>query len=351
MFIINYFKCFSPLYRPKTDLNLISLLIFSLSFINIFSNLTSTNEGLVSNENLSNPIWLLFGPLLFFAYKAILNKKFKLTQKSILHFLPFCMMSLFYTFVILNTDTRNPWQNEFYTFYQNSYIVIAASLGGYSIVVLTKMLNIDLNVGHNAVSLLIALAATYILICLVLFMILIGWLIDPIDMGFDYRLLTYSLLFFINICICYFWFFNANNVKENDINDVEINTKIYKNSPLTDELAFDYKDRITNYFENQSVYLDSKLSVDTLAKELAIPKHYFSQLFNVYFEKSFHSFVAEYRILYAIELVNVNNGRLKIESLAHSCGFSSKTSLNKYFKEITGFTPSEYLLRLNKQSA
>lgn len=128
-------------------------------------------------------------------------------------------------------------------------------------------------------------------------------------------------------------------------------TQSYKNSLLTEEQALDYKERITSHFEYNAVYLDSSVTIDLLAKELSVPKHYFSQLFNVYFEKSFHIFVAEYRISHAINLLNSNKGRLKIESLAYACGFNSKTSFNKYFKEITGVTPSEYQLQLDRQIA
>jgi len=54
--------------------------------------------------------------------------------------------------------------------------------------------------------------------------------------------------------------------------------------------------------------------------------------------------------LYALDLINTNQGKLKIESLAYSCGFNSKTSFNKYFKEKTGFTPSEYQLQQERQT-
>lgn len=351
MLKLNFFKWFSHLSRPKTDLHLITFLIFVLSFINIYYKISWKDGGFVTNENLWNPIWLLFGPLLFLSYKAILSKQIEFSKKYIFHLLPFLICSFYYIYVSLYVDMQNPWQDKFFVFYQNSYVIIAVSLALYSIFIISKILKTNERNYPDADSLIISIAVSYILICIVLVMLLIGWWIYPIDMGFDYRFLTYSLLFFCNLVIGFFWIFGDKGIENKPEYTEDFNNKSYKNSPLTDELALDYKDRITSYFENQSVYLDSKLSLETLSKELCIPKHYFSQLFNVYFEKSFHSFVAEYRILYAIELVNFNNGRLKIESLAHSCGFNSKTSFNKYFKEITGFTPSEYLVRLNKQTA
>ncbi len=37
---------------------------------------------------------------------------------------------------------------------------------------------------------------------------------------------------------------------------------------------------------------------------------------------------------------------ITIESLAYECGFNSKTTLNKYFKELTGLVPSQYRLHI-----
>jgi AraC-like DNA-binding protein len=65
-------------------------------------------------------------------------------------------------------------------------------------------------------------------------------------------------------------------------------------------------------------------------------------LFNDYLGKSFYRIIAEYRIENAICILKEKGDSLTIEALAYESGFSSKTSFNKYFKEITGYLPSEY---------
>jgi AraC-like DNA-binding protein len=65
----------------------------------------------------------------------------------------------------------------------------------------------------------------------------------------------------------------------------------------------------------------------------------------MYFSKNFYQLIAEYRIAYAIKVLD--EGRdIKIESLAYECGYNSTSSFNKYFKEMNGLTSSEYRNRL-----
>lgn len=343
MLKIKYLKWILHLNRTRNDFRLITVLIFSLSIINIFYKFNWTDEGLVSAFNLWNPSWLLFGPLLFFAFQTLINKSIKVSFRDGLHLLPFLIVSCLYIFVYLTTNMSDPWKNVSFTWYQNSYGVIAFSLLPYSLYILGKLLKTNHRNNQDADSLVVSIAVMYILICVVLFMMLMGWWMLHAQMGFDYRYLSYGLLLFINLSILGYWIV-GDKTDDKEVIESDTYTQSYKNSLLTEEQALDYKERITSYFEYNAVYLDSSITIDLLAKELSVPKHYFSQLFNVYFEKSFHIFVAEYRISHAINLLNSNKGRLKIESLAYACGFNSKTSFNKYFKEITGVTPSEYQL-------
>lgn len=157
---------------------------------------------------------------------------------------------------------------------------------------------------------------------------------------------SWLLLLCIDIAISLYWL-NGNREMSNE---EKIDNKSYKNSMLTPELVIEYKESIVTYFEDTQAYLSPNLSLDLLSQELCISKHHLSQLFNVYFECCFHHFVADFRILHAIELLKANQGKLKIETLAHSCGFNSKTPFNRYFKERIGFTPSAYMQQLAQES-
>lgn len=340
-------------HKLDENFRLITALIFVLGFFNIVYKFEWTNQGLIAAFNLWNPSWLLFGPLLYYAYRALANNPVKVFWKHMLHLMPFAVFGLLFCYIYLTTDMKNdPWKSTLFTYYQNSYGVIVLSLVPYSAYVLSKILLINTKNKPDGDALVIAIGTIFILIAVLISMMVIAWGIIHFDMGVDYRYFSYTLLFFANIAIVWYWIAGDKKTKKDVVAVSNGSTfKAYKNSALNDHIAAIYKERIIAYFEDPAVYLSTNLSLEQLSKELNIPKHLLSQLFNVYFEKSYHNFIADYKILHAIELLNSNNGRLKIESLCYSCGFNSKTSFNRYFKEKTGFTPSEYQLQLDRQIA
>lgn len=100
--------------------------------------------------------------------------------------------------------------------------------------------------------------------------------------------------------------------------------------------------------DKQEMYLNSAISLELLAEKSQIPKHKLSQLLNVYYKKSFYQLIAEYRIGYAMKIMQKEDN-ISLDALSHLCGFNSKSTFYKYFKEINGCTPNEYIRYLNLQ--
>jgi AraC-like DNA-binding protein len=357
MLKFNYLKWILRLNKSENDFRLILALSFILGLLNIIYKFDWINGAPEASFNLWNPSWLLFGPLLYCAYRSLTGKPVQMDWKHSWHLLPFVLCGLAYLYVFFTTDmstSGSAWKNSDFGLYQNSYGVIILSLIPYSMYVLGRILLVNTKNRADADALIISLGATYILISVILSIMILGWsgfLND--DSGIDYRYFSYGLLLFASLAILWYWTKGDKEIRILDAKNelAAQNNKSYKNSILNEDLAIEYKERVIAYFENSTLYLESSISLDFLSKELNIPKHHFSQLFSVYFGKSFHNFVADYRIMHALELLNCNNGRLKIESLAYSCGFNSKTSFNRYFKEKTGYTPSDYQIYLSRQSA
>ena len=119
--------------------------------------------------------------------------------------------------------------------------------------------------------------------------------------------------------------------------------KKYSKSSLSKEQIQAYKKAITAYFEKDRPYLDIDFSFQQLSGELNIKPHYLSQTFNEGFDKTYPQLIKELRIQEASKrIVDEQYSHLSVYGIALDCGFNSKSAFNQAFKEITGFTPSEY---------
>jgi AraC-like DNA-binding protein len=77
--------------------------------------------------------------------------------------------------------------------------------------------------------------------------------------------------------------------------------------------------------------------------KLGVHPNYLSQIINQKEKKNFYDFVNTYRFEEFKKLIaQQKNQQYTLLSLAYDCGFSSKSSFNRYFKKATGQTPSEY---------
>ncbi|QHT70046.1 AraC family transcriptional regulator [Rhodocytophaga rosea] len=104
-------------------------------------------------------------------------------------------------------------------------------------------------------------------------------------------------------------------------------------------------ERLTHAFEQHSLHMRSKLSLEELAGELNVPSRYVSYLINRYHATNFHSFVNTYRVKEVIRKINDPAQQHKtLLALALESGFNSKSAFNQVFKTHTGQSPSEYLL-------
>ncbi|MFC3560310.1 helix-turn-helix domain-containing protein [Pedobacter jamesrossensis] len=307
-------------------------LILLLALINFFYKLQLTPEGLKSRDNLWSPTWLLFGPLLYIVVcKKVTYRRF------LFHLLPFFLTLTLFAITLATTHFEHPWNSELYYYYQNSYIIISISLFCYSIEVL-RLVRRPGFVLDGITELAIIIALIYFLIAFLYVMMYACWGFLSVDMGIDFRFLTYGLLGILVIFIAKF------KIKHRQAFSAETTTQTLNEvqREIGDEKIVAYKASLEKIFQETEIYLDPDLSIESLSKTLNIPKHYFSRIFRNY-DTRFYPYVAQFRVNYAVNRLRTDGARLKIDSLAHQCGFNSRTSFLKYFKRYTGLTPEEFL--------
>lgn len=98
---------------------------------------------------------------------------------------------------------------------------------------------------------------------------------------------------------------------------------------------------INAYFLNNKEYLDNTFTIEDLAGAISLSRHEVSEIINHQMNTSFYQLLAKYRIDYAKGLL-LERQNLTIEAIVGECGFSSKSTFNKYFKMFVGKTPSVY---------
>jgi putative ABC transport system permease protein len=96
-------------------------------------------------------------------------------------------------------------------------------------------------------------------------------------------------------------------------------------------------------------YLDAELNLQSLAKALGISIHELSRIINTGLRKNFNDFVNEFRIQdIARRMKDPAYDNLTLLGIAYDCGFNSKTTFNRAFKQIVGKSPAEYKRDLKK---
>lgn len=106
------------------------------------------------------------------------------------------------------------------------------------------------------------------------------------------------------------------------------------------------EERLQRVFFEEEAYLQSDLTVQTLADQMDVPAYQLSHYLNSVYDESFYDFVNRYRVEKVKEkLRDPANDRYTILALAFESGFNSKSTFNAVFKKYTGMTPSQYRKR------
>ncbi|HMJ67265.1 MAG TPA: helix-turn-helix domain-containing protein [Cyclobacteriaceae bacterium] len=101
--------------------------------------------------------------------------------------------------------------------------------------------------------------------------------------------------------------------------------------------------RIQELLQNEEVFINTDLTVSSLAAKLKCPAYMVSRAINQYFNKSFSELIVEYRIKKAEKLLAADPQKsLTIEAIAFESGFNTLSAFYKSFKKINGMTPSQY---------
>lgn len=136
---------------------------------------------------------------------------------------------------------------------------------------------------------------------------------------------------------------------------VKNSTKDKKSPKATLNIPDDVITRIlTNLeeFEKNKEFLNSKISIATLAKAIGTNPNYLSKTVNHFKKMSFSQYINTLRIEHSVRVLKKNKVYMKytLKAIATEFGFNNTESFSKAFYKETGIKPSFFMKRLEKST-
>lgn len=301
------------------------------------------------------PLPLLHGPFLFL-YTLALSSGQITRQKMLIHFLPYAI-GLISTlpFIFLSPKEKIlVYQNEGKGFETLLIIIFAGIIlsgSTYTVLSLSVLKNYN-NKLKDSFSSIEKINLHW------LFRLVLGLSLIWIFVFFaDYEV-TFSFVVLFVIFIGYYGikhvgiFTNrpplelsdfTDDTKTNNILGSSKDNMKYENSSLTEQQSKDIHQKLAHLMKEKKRYLTPELTLAMISEELDIHPNKLSQVINSVEQKNFFDYINILRIEeFKVRVANPDNQKYTMLSLALECGFNSKTSFNRNFKNHTGKSPSQY---------
>ncbi|SNR14940.1 helix-turn-helix domain-containing protein [Tenacibaculum jejuense] len=292
-----------------------------------------------------NSVEIAIPPLFYFYFLSIKNIDFKFKKKDWLHFIPF-FISQMYSVIMYIVAMQTQVYSEKRLITDALFFNEAKNLDEYILMIMSGCyLYFG---GLELKSFIIGLPKTntkqdseikflnilFFLLCTLSALHIINFTLNAVlDHSYNWRWdLHHSLIAAIVYYIAIIGFKNAevilpqkNNNKENDV-DISIIEKL--NTAIISD----------------KVYLNPKLTLKSLAKQLDISDTLLSSTINAHYQKNFRSLINEARVEEVKKrLLNGELDNLSLLGIAKECGFNSEASFYRIFKSETQITPKKFI--------
>jgi AraC-like DNA-binding protein len=124
-----------------------------------------------------------------------------------------------------------------------------------------------------------------------------------------------------------------------------LNNQKYSGKKIDSAEVAILSEKLENVMIKKELFKNSNLTLQDLAKEVNISSHQLSQFLNNNLGKNFTSFINEFRINEACEIIK-SSDKFTLESIGYDVGFNSKSAFFAAFKKHTGKTPLNYQLQV-----
>ncbi len=289
----------------------------------------------------------LYGPLIYFYARALVDMNPVWDLKALYHLIPFGL--LFITTIIMYhlqpvetkievinsiMELNQPLEVFFLT------VVVFAHILSYFFVA-NSLLNNRLNDLKNHYSTLNTIWFITTLRFLIV-IVLASLAVSILQYYGNRRLFEIGLVILILIILIFISqvLFKA---LDQPLLFVHRNSEKYGASNLTSELQQAILTQLKSVLEGDKMFLQADLTLTDLSRSVSASPRHVSQIINDHFNKNFFDLINSYRIQEARRVLkNARDPKLTVLEVMYQVGFNSKSSFNTQFKKKTGLTPSEF---------
>lgn len=315
--------------------------------------------------------YFLVGPTLYWYLMSLVNKDFKFTKKSLLHLIPFI---IWFIYVLIDPSSLNP--KVLYNAVNKSTVDFITPIFNFSF-----FWDITLNTSRVFYSVYMVIIVrrykeviedeystkdnknnlswftTLITIYTLFFIVNSGLHLVLADDNVFYQ--NFSAFIRSIPAVLFVFFFTIYSeiqpklvkVEKEIIQNLETeNKKVekYKKSGLSERECTSIYNEICERMESEKYYLDSSLTLNSLADEIGISRHKISEAINTVAKERFFKFINTYRLKEFVEAIKTNKyPNFTLLAISLECGFKSSSSFYSIVKEEYGVTPKVLVSQLS----
>ncbi len=293
----------------------------------------------------------LFAPLFYLYSRSITTRQVSLRQKAFLTaFIP-GVLHFFYGIYILHFSESDFLQLFKAGFFRQQWIVTFSMLVGVTGFFLIKTINIlrkseKMKQGNESLGSMFIYLKLSILLLICTY--LTGW-IYSLDYFFGIEIFPFtgSNLGWI-VIPCFVYLISYFSFTGRHLSDPGSLRMIKRVGAEESDIL---KKRLELAMKEGKLYLDPQLKLKDLAQKISADVYKVSTVINQEFNGNFYDLVNRYRIIEFVEKCKREEyKRFTIYSLALDCGFNSKTTFNKSFRQIHQMSPSQYIKELQNKA-
>lgn len=297
---------------------------------------------------------LALGPLIYFYTKSISNFGFDFAKRDWLHIIPVAFELLIHIIISIEAVQKNilaTSTNAFFTWIPLIQLLAILSVVMYSFYALReiRMYHKWLKENYsNAHRYNLHWLYRLLLVFAIFWMLWIPYiLVDFLFFDFKLGIPDYYPLYIL-MAVITIWISTEAYLKT-EIILVEAKPNIQEKKETPSNEIIEKAKWLEQQMESNLVYLNPELTLSTLAETLEMHPNRLSKIINDGLQKSFSDFVNEYRTKAVVSrLNNPKYNHITLLGISFECGFNSKTTFNRVFKELMGVTPFEYKKSLLK---